>query len=126
MIIYYLGLKIAFLFGLIKAFAKFEPLQKHWLAVAFLYTVGMAVLSWVFVLAPQQVPSWRSLEIMLGRNFGLIPANAPPGLVVWRAWQIWVGGNLVLSALYFKLLARFNEGVLFWVLLAAGLVLVWY
>lgn len=124
MLIYYFALKIAFFFGLVKTFTKFEPLQKHWFFVACLYTVGLAGLSWVFVLAPQQVPSWRSLEVDLGVNVGLISPRATPAEVVWRAWQIWLGLTLALSSVYFGLMAKFSEGLLFWVLLISGLILV--
>ena len=93
--LYYYGIKGMFLFGLVRSFVKFEPLQKHWLFLAILYTGGIGFLSWVFIL------------------------NMNPQIPV-RAWQIWLGETLVLVALYFKLLSKFDEGMFFWVLLLAG------
>jgi hypothetical protein len=125
MLLYYFGLKTAFLFGLVKTFAKFEPLQKHWLFVAFVYTLGVAALSWVFLMAPQQVPTWtRSLEVTLGLNVGLISPKMTQGQAAWRAWEIWLVETLALSSLYFGLMAKFSEGLMFWVLLLSGLLLV--
>ena len=40
--------------------------------------------------------------------------------------QAWLGETLVLSTFYFKLLARFDEGMIFWVLLLLGLGLVYF
>ena len=41
--VYYIGIKAAFLFSLVHAFVKFEPLQKHWLFLGLLYTAGVVM-----------------------------------------------------------------------------------
>lgn len=97
---YYIAIKAAFLYGLIHSFVKFEPLQKSWLFLALLYTAGIALLSWVWLVAP--------------------------GRVETRAWQFWLLQTGILAIIYFKLLERFDDGILFWLLIVAGLFLVWY
>ncbi len=100
-LLYYVGLKAAFLYGLVHSFAKYESLQKHWLFLGLLYTAGIALLSWVFIMAPADAPDW------------------------WQ-WKLWLAKSLVLAVVYFRLLERFEEGFLFWLLLVAGLGLVYY
>jgi hypothetical protein len=101
MLVYYLGIKAAFFYGLVHSFIKFDTLQKHWLFLSLLYTAGVAMLSWVFIMAPTDAPNWRE-------------------------WGIWLAKTFVLIAVYFRLLARFDEGILFWILLVAGIAVVWY
>jgi hypothetical protein len=98
--VYYYGIKAAFLFGLVHSFVKFEPLQKHWLFLGLLYTAGLAIVSWVFFVAP--------------------------GRVQTRPWQIWLAESAVIAVIYFKLLQRFDEGWMFWTLIIAGLGLVYF
>jgi hypothetical protein len=98
--VYYIAIKAAFFFGLVHSFVKFENLQRHWLFVALLYTAGVALLSWIWIIAPGRQP-----------------------FETWRNWLIVTG---VLAIVYFKLLERFDEGILFWMLLLAGIGLVWY
>ncbi len=99
--VYYIGIKAAFLFSLVHAFVKFEPLQKHWLFLGLLYTAGVVMLSWVWFVAPQEAPDYR-------------------------AWQIfWLKAG-VIAVIYFKLLERFDEGWMFWTLIIAGLGLVYF
>ena len=43
--VYYLAIKAVFLFGLVHAFVKFEPLQKHWFFMGLLYAAGVVLLS---------------------------------------------------------------------------------
>lgn len=95
----YFALKIAFFLGLLRSFVVFEPLQRHWLFIAILYTAGVGFLSAAFLV------EWQSA-------------------VAVRVWQIWLGKTLGLSALYFWLLSRFDEGAFFWLLLLAGVALV--
>jgi len=97
---YYMAIKAAFLFGIIHSFVKYETLQKHWLFLALLYTAGLALISWVWLVAP--------------------------GRVQPHAWQAWLVKSGIIAVIYFKLLERFDEGILFWMLLAAGLFLVWF
>jgi hypothetical protein len=102
MLLYYYAIKGMFLFGLVRSYVKFEPLQKHWLFLSILYTLGLAFLSWVFVV------------------------NTNPQ-VTTRAWQIWLLKTFVLVIVYFKLLERFDEGMIFWVIfLVGGFGLIWF
>jgi len=96
--LYYFGLKAVFFYGLVHSFVKFDPLQKHWIFLSVLYTAGVAFLSYVFLIGPGIAQYWGS----------------------WRLWEIWLGETVVIAAVYFKLLARFDEGILFWLLLMAG------
>jgi hypothetical protein len=98
-LVYYYALKLAFFAGLLRAFVAFEPLQRHWLFMAILYTAGVAFLSGAFLL------NWDSAQ----------------GI---RNWEIWLAKTLGLSVLYFWLLSRFDEGAIFWLLLMAGAALV--
>ncbi len=100
--VYYIGLKAVFFYGLVHSYVKFEPLQKHWIFMSVLYTAGAAFLSYVFLMAP-----------------GLLQ-------VTWQDWGIWLGKSAILVAVYFKLLARFDEGILFWLLLVAGAYVVYF
>ena len=97
--VYYLAIKAMFFYSLVHAYVKFENLQKHWLFLALLYTAGIAGLSWVWFVAPGQ----------------LEPA----------AWRVWLVKTLVLVVVYFKLLQRFDEGIMFWILLVAGMGIVY-
>lgn len=97
----YLFLKFVFLYSLVRTQIKFEPMKDHWLFLGVLYAAGIAFLSYVFLLSYQTAPDFR-------------------------AWQIWLGKSFGLAALYFWLLAKFDEGVVFWTLLLLGLLLVWF
>jgi hypothetical protein len=94
MLVYYFGMKIAFFFGIVRSFIKFEPLQKHWLFLSLLYTAGVAFLSAIFIGGPA----------------GGLPSG----------WPVWLGVIFVVSCLYFKALARFDEGIVFFLLLFLG------
>jgi hypothetical protein len=98
--VYYVAIKAAFFFGLVHAFVKFETLQKSWLFLALLYTAGVGLLSWVWLVAP--------------------------GRVQTRPWRVWLVETAAIAIVYFKLLDRFDEGILFWLLIVAGLVVVWF
>jgi hypothetical protein len=91
---YYYGIKAMFLFGIVRSFVKYDALERHWLFVAILYTAGLALLSWVFL-------------------------NSSPQFNT-RTWELWLVKTLLLAALYLKLLSRFDEGLLFWLILLAG------
>src|SRR5262245_55716768 len=92
---YYYVIKALFFFSLLRVFLKFDPLKDHYLFMAVLYTAGLTILYWVYFV------SWRQSAD-------------------WQVTGVWLGKTLALSALYFWLLARFDEGVLFWTLLLAG------
>lgn len=123
-LVYYFGLKIAFFLSILKAYTKFEPLEKHWLFLAGLYTAGVAFISWVFLIAPQQPPvEWRYWEHMLVAKL-LGGEHATMFVIGWRAWQLWLVETFVLMATYLKLLSRFEDGTAFWVILILGLGLI--
>ncbi|MGO9469612.1 MAG: hypothetical protein ACLQIB_46050 [Isosphaeraceae bacterium] len=95
---YYFGLKAVFFYGLVHSFVKFDPLQKHCIFLSLLYAAGIAFLSYVFLIAPGVSNYWGSRQL----------------------WAIWLGETAVIAFIYFKLLARFDEGILFWLLLIGG------
>ena len=88
-------------------------MKDHWLFLGILYTAGMAFLSYVFLLSWQKFP-WASWQLQVARNFGILP------------WQAYLGEIFLLSTLYFWLMAKFDEGVIFWTLLLLGVLLVWF
>jgi hypothetical protein len=99
--IYYIAIKIFFLASLVRSFVVFDPLKKHWLFIAILYTAVIAGLCWVFF-------SWK------------------PGFTM-AEYQRWAGITLVGSAIYFKLLEKFEEARLFfWLILLGGMALLIY
>lgn len=122
--LFYLALKLGLFMSLLRAFVKSEALQKHNFALAGIYTVVLAGLSWVFFIAPQlgpqQVVVWRNWEMRLVTL--LLPkSESAPQVIGWRAWQLWLVVTFVLMAIYYRLLAKFDEGMLFWVILVLGL-----
>jgi hypothetical protein len=64
-----------------------------------LYTALLALLSYVFLLSQFAQPDYR-------------------------LWLYWLGANLVLVWVYFRLLIRFEEGALFWVILPLAVPLI--
>jgi hypothetical protein len=130
MILFYLCLKAGLFACILRAFIKFEPLQTYWLFLAALYTAILAGLSWVFLIAPQsgpgQIVAWpRGWDIRLVML--LLPKGWwGPDSIGWRAWQMWLAQTFCLMALYLRLLAKFEEGALFWIILALGLGLIFF
>ena len=57
------------------------------------------------------VPLW---QVRVARTVGIY------------TWQSWLGETFLLSTLYFWLMAKFDEGVIFWTLLLLGLLVVWF
>jgi hypothetical protein len=110
---YYLAMKAAFLFGLVRIQVKFETMKDHWLFLGVLYTLGVAFLSFVFLTSWQEFP-WPAWQRRVAAVIGLSP------------WQSWLAQTFVLSTLYFWLMAKFDEGVIFWTLLLLGILLVWF
>jgi hypothetical protein len=106
-------MKLVFFYSLVRAQIKFEPMKDHWLFLGLLYTCGIAFLSYVFIVSWQSI-SWAPWQNRVAAAVGVSP------------WLTWVGETLVLSSLYFRLLAKFDEGVVFWTLLLLGLLLVWF
>jgi hypothetical protein len=99
--LYYYLMKTVFLFSLVRTLVKFDTMKDHWLFLGILYTLGITFLSYVFLVAPLENPPWRE-------------------------WQIWLAKTFALSTLYFWLLAKFDEGVIFWTVLLLGILLVWF
>ena len=103
--LFYLLIKGAFLAGLIKAFTSNDSLMSKPIMFAGIYTLGIAGLSYIY------------LNPSMLREMGLAMQDR----------QIWLGSTFVLSALYFWLLAKFeNAGALWWAILLLGLGLVIY
>ncbi|MFO0952015.1 MAG: hypothetical protein U0835_12860 [Isosphaeraceae bacterium] len=117
MLVYYFFIKILFFFSIVKALIQFEPLKKHWLFLGVLYSAAVAFLSYVFVINGMTDTFYRSWEAYLA---GLI------GVPKTKLWHLWLGETLVLSSLYFRLITRFDEGMLFWILFFMGFLLVMF
>jgi hypothetical protein len=110
---YYLFLKAVFFFSLVRTQVKFDTMKDHWLFLGILYTAGVAFLSYVFLFGWQKF-QWAEWQLRVARNFGIAPEHA------------FVAETLIVSTLYFRLLAKFDEGVIFWTLLLLGLLVVWF
>ena len=110
---YYFFMKVSFFYSLVKIQVKFDTMKDHWLFLGILYTAGVAFLSFVFLFSWQDF-QWSELYRRIARNFGITPL------------QFFLGGTLLISTLYFWLMAKFDEGVIFWTLLLLGLAVVWF
>ncbi len=109
--LYYFFIKFVFFFGILRSLIKFEPLQKHYLFLGILYTAGVAFISYVFLVSWQNIP-FRALDRQIAAVVGVSP------------WVAWLGETLVLSTVYFRMICRFDEGVIFWTLLLLGILVV--
>ena len=67
-----------------KIFLKFDNMRENITFLTIFYTVGLAGLSWVFVIAPAP----------------LLPD------ALYRAWEIWLLKSFILTYVYFRLLNR--------------------
>lgn len=105
----YLFLKFMIFFAIVKALVRFETLQNHFLFLGILYTGIVAFISYVFVVSVNPSAFSYPWVLQLARMTGVSP------------WLVWVGLTLVISTLYFKLLSRFDEGTIFWILLVLGI-----
>src|ERR1700738_2911719 len=103
----YLFIKLSYLYSLVRIQIKFEPMKDHAVFLAFLYTIGVAFLSFVFIF------SWQNWSWPPWQNRIAAPLVFPPPMA-------WVGETFLLSALYFRLMAKFDESALFWILLVLG------
>src|SRR5581483_7436133 len=112
--IYYYFIKIVFFYGLVRIQVKFDTMKDHWLFLGILYTAGVAFLSYVFIVGWQENIRWGPRENRIAQTLGVSP------------WLAWLGETFVLATLYFRLMAKFDEGVIFWTLLLLGIVLVWF
>jgi hypothetical protein len=104
-------IKITFFYSLVRSQVKYDLLKDHYLFLGILYTAAVAFLSFAFLVSANgedNVPD-RFLEFQLSQRLGL------------TQWRVWLGETLILSTIYFKLMARFDEGVVFWTLLLLGI-----
>ncbi len=103
-------------FSIVKALVKFETLGDHFFFLGLLYTAARwPLISYVFVVSTRQVGNFHAVWLMqVSRATGLSP------------WLSWLAATLILSTLYFKLIGKFGEGGLFWVLLVLGIPLVFF
>lgn len=108
--IYYFLIKITFFYSLVRAQVKYDLVRDHYLFLGMLYTAAVAFLSLCFLvgLEGQNFPD-RPLERQVSQILGV------------TLWKAWLAETLVLSTIYFKLMARFDEGVIFWTLLLLGI-----
>jgi hypothetical protein len=90
---------------------SYDLIRDHWLFLGILYTAGVAFLSFVFLVSWQNL-SWAPWQMQVAETVGVSP------------WIAWLGETLLLSTLYFWLMAKFDEGVIFWTLLLLGILLV--
>jgi hypothetical protein len=111
--LYYIFMKVVFFYSLVRIQVKFDTMKDHWLFLGILFTGGTAFLAFVFLFSWQDFP-WPGWQVRLAQNLGVKP------------WQAWIGEVLVAYTLYFRLLAKFDEGVIFWTLLLLGMPLLWY
>jgi hypothetical protein len=114
-LVYYFFIKLVFFYGLVRSQVRYDLVRDHYLFLAILYTAGVAFLSLAFLVSwgGQDFPD-RMLEIRLSQMTGM------------TKWKVWLGVTLLISTIYFKLLARFDEGVIFWTLLLLGVLVVLY
>lgn len=110
---YYLAIKAVFFFSLVRIQVKFDTMKDHWLFLGILYTAGVVFLSYVFLFSWNKF-QWADWQLRAARIVGLSPE------------QTFWAETLVLSTLYFWLMAKFDEGVIFWTLLLLGLLVVWF
>jgi hypothetical protein len=108
---YYFFIKLVFFFGLVRTQMKYDLMKDHWLVLGMLYTGGVAFLSFVFLVSWRDL-SWAPWQVRVAETLGVSP------------WAAWLGETFLLSTLYFRLMARFDEGVIFWTLLLLGIPLV--
>jgi len=103
----YYGLKIFFLFSLVAAILKAEPLREQLFGLALVYTMAVAFLSYVFLIGPHvatQVAGWHN----------------------WTEWGIALAFTCILTWIYFRCVVWFENSSLLWFILAAGFLLaVW-
>jgi hypothetical protein len=103
MVMIYYIMKVAFFGSLVRSFVIYEPLRRHVIFLSLLYTGVVALLSFVFMIGP---------------------SGGMANYKLFELWKYWLGLNFLLIFVYFKLLDRFEDGVLFWVVLMLGVVVV--
>jgi hypothetical protein len=110
---FYIGMKFVYFFSLVRILIKFEPMQKYALFLGVVYTSGVAFLFYTLMLSWAQF-RWPPWQYQIAQAVGVSP------------FLCWIGETVLVSTLYFRLLVRFDEGVMFWTLLLLGVPLVYY
>jgi hypothetical protein len=107
---FYFFIKIVFFYSLVRVQIKSDLVKEHWLFLGIFYTGAVAFLSFALIKSWQEL-AWANWnwQIRLAQSLGI------------SNWQCWLGQTFVLSTLYFRLMAKFDEGVVFWTLLLLGL-----
>jgi hypothetical protein len=108
---FYVGIRLVFFYSLVHTQVKYDTMKDHWLFLGALFTAATAFLSYIFFLSWQDI-TWASWQVQISQNFGITP------------WQAYLCETFLLSTLYFWLIAKFDEGVIFWTLLLLGVPLV--
>jgi hypothetical protein len=108
--LYYYFIKIGFFYSLVRAQVKYDLVKDHYLFLGILYTAAVAFLSFAFLV------SWKGQGFLDAAHVRYVSQML--GVTPWVAWLI---ETLILSTIYFKLMARFDEGVVFWTLLLLGI-----
>ncbi|WP_422926464.1 hypothetical protein [Singulisphaera sp. PoT] len=96
---YFLFIKLVFFYSIVRVLVKFDPMKDHVVFLGVIYTAGVAFLSFI-------VQSSYQHALNLGR------------------WEMWLAETFVLSTFYFWLMAKYDEGVIFWTLLLLGIFVV--
>ena len=113
MLIYYAAIKLMFFYSLVRAQVKSEALQKHYIFLAFIYTLAVAFLSAMLVFSWLD-GNWAPWQIVVAQKLRISP------------WLSWLLQTFVISAIYFKLIYRFDEGMIFVILIILGLGVVYF
>ena len=100
---FYLFMKIAYFFSLVRTLVKFEPMQKHVRFLGIIYTAGVGFLFYMLMSELEQDFAWSCLAGRASRSVG-----ARAILVLARLRPLGI------STFYFWLLTRYDEGVVFW------------
>jgi hypothetical protein len=108
---YCLAIRLVFFYSLVRIQIKYDTMKDHWLFLGVLFTTATGFLTYVFIWSWQEI-TWATWQVKIAKNFGVLP------------WQAYLGEVFLLSTLYFWLMAKFDEGVIFWTLLLLGVPLV--
>jgi hypothetical protein len=108
-----MALRLVFFYSLVRILIKFDTMKDHWFFLGVLFTAATGFLAYMFLWSWAEI-TWPSWQVQIARNFGIVP------------WQAYLGEVFLLSTLYFWLMAKFDEGVIFWTLLLLGIPLVYF
>jgi hypothetical protein len=110
---YCMAIRLVFFYSLVRAQIKSDTMKDHWLFLGVLYTAATAFLNYVFIMSWKPIP-WANWQVQVAQNFGVTP------------WQAYLVEIFLLYTLYYWLMAKFDEGVIFWTLLLLGVPLVFF